>query len=78
MIPVQCVSTVNEDWKYHTRLPDVPFPGDEIMCGSWGPMRVIRRSYLCADDHDIAAEVDDRRNGHFVGVILWVREEQAS
>jgi hypothetical protein len=70
---VQCVSTDNEDWKYNVDLPEVPFPGDEVVCGSWGPMRVIRRSYVCLDSPS-----DDRQHGGFRGVIIWVREEQAS
>jgi hypothetical protein len=68
---VQCVSTENEDWKYNIELPEAPFPGDEVVCGSWGPMRVIRRSYVCLDSHDL-------QHGGFRGVIIWVREEKAS
>lgn len=74
---IQFVSTDNEDWKYNVDdLPEAPFPGDEVVCGSWGPMRVIRRSYVCLESP--SDDRDGRHRGSFRGVVVWVREEKAA
>lgn len=73
MTQIQYVSVGNEDWKWRVESPEVPFPGDEVVLGQWGLMRVIRRSFIYQDSLS-----DTPGSGMFVGAIVWVREEQAS
>lgn len=71
MIAVQCCSVDNNDWGYAVELPEVPFPGDEVICGRWGAMRVIRRQFICND----VPEARNGADGLFIGAMLFVRKE---